>query len=233
MIHHIVIGPYSFPKTLPEYLVIQCISMFIDICKINSNYNSTNSILYFLHHLKHDEPWAKTIVSSPQSLLLYFREHDGIKTGDNTYLAKHNILGHRISFNGSVFDYFNHSAAPTQFDVQCQDNCAVIELADNRILVDNVTALSLIFTGEQLTSKGRNVTLKLTSVLETFNKRISFSVVVELVHVPCSPGYTYDRTCNCCDCYHHQDIVECVDDYNEIKRGYWFGTVKNATTVSL
>ena len=200
-------------------------------CKINSNYNSTNSILYFLYHLQYDEPRSKTIVSSPQSLLLYFREHDGVKTGDNTYLAKRNILGHRISFNGSVFDYFNHSAVPTQFDVQCHHNCAGIGLTDNRILVDNVTALSLTLTGEQVTSKGRNVTLKLKSVLEIFNKRISSSIVVELV--PCSPGYTYDRTCNCCDCYHHQDIVDCVDDYNEIKRGYWFGTVRNTTTVSL
>ena len=200
-------------------------------CQIYTNYNSTNSILYFLYHLQYDEPWEKTIVSSPKSLLLYFTEHDGVKTGNNTYLAKHNILGHRISFNGSVFDYFNHSAAPTQFDVQCQDNCAGIELTDNRILVDNVTALSLILTGKQVTSKGRNVTLKLASVLETLNKRISSSVVVELV--PCTPGYTYDRTCNCCDCYHHQDIVECVEDYNEIKRGYWFGTVRNTTTVSL
>ncbi|XP_065915104.1 uncharacterized protein [Dysidea avara] len=200
-------------------------------CKINSDYNSTNSMLYFLYQLQYDEPWVKTIVSSPQSLLLYFREHDGIKTGDNTYLAKRNILGHRISFNGSVFDYFNHSAAPTQFDVQCHDNCAGIELTDNRLLVDNVTALSLILTGEQVASKDRNITLKLTSVLETFNKRISSSIVVELV--PCSPGYTYNKFCNCCDCYHHQDIVECVDDYNEIKRGYWFGTVRNIATVSL
>ena len=158
--------------------------------------------------------------------MLYF---DGVQTSDNTYLAKHNILGHHISFNGSVFDYFNHSVAPTQFDVQCHDNCAGIELIDNRILVDNVTALSLILTGEQVTSKGRNGTLKLTSILETFNKRISSSIVVELV--PCSPGYTYDRICNCCDCYLHQDIVECVD--YEIKRGYWFGTVRNIATVSL
>ena len=34
MIHHIVLGLYSFPKTLPEYLVIQCISMFTDIAKL-------------------------------------------------------------------------------------------------------------------------------------------------------------------------------------------------------
>ena len=209
-------------------------SMYFNVhrnCIINPDYENTNSILHLPYHFKYDESFSNALVSSPHSLMLYFTKHYGVQTGDNTYFAKHNILGHQISFNGSVFDYFNHSAAPTQFDVQCQDNCEDIELADNRVLVDNVSSLSLILTGEQVSSHGRNVTLMLTSVLETFNERISISVVVELI--PCSPGYTYDRTCNCCDCYRHQDIVECVDDYNEIKRGYWFGTVRNATTVSL
>jgi len=209
-------------------------SMYFNIhrhCMINPDYNSTNSILYLPHRFKYDEPFSKAVVSSPLSLKLYFTEQDGFQTGDNTYLAKHNILGHHISFNGSVFDYFNHSAAPTQFDVQCYHNCEDTELTDNRLLVDNITALSLILIGKQVPPEGRNVTLKFTSVLETFNKKISASVEVELV--PCSPGYFYDRVCKCCDCYHHQDIVGCVGDYNEMKRGYWFGAVENITTVSL
>jgi len=200
-------------------------------CMINPDYNYTDSVLHFPYHFKYDEPFSKAVVSSPHSLKLYFTEQDGVQTGDNTYLANHNILGHRISFNGSVFDYSNHSAAPTQFDVQCHHNCEDTELTDNRILIDNVTAVNFILTGKQVTSEGRNVTLKLTSVLETFNKRISVFVKVELV--PCSPGYLYDRACRCCKCYHHQDIVGCVGDYNEMKRGYWFGTIRNATTVSL
>jgi len=209
-------------------------SMYFNVhrhCIINPDYSNTNSIINLPYHFKYDEPFPKALVSSPHSLMLYFAEDDGVQTGNNTYFAKHNILGHQISFNGSVFDYFNHSAAPTQFDVQCHHNCKDLELADSRVLVDNVTTISIILTGTQITSKSKNITLILTSVLETFNERISVSVIVELV--PCSPGYFYERSCKCCECYHHQDIVECVDDYNEMKRGYWFGTVKNKTTVSL
>jgi len=211
-------------------------------CKIDGNYNSTDSILYVPYRFKYDEPCSKTIVSSPRSLMLYFAEDNGVQTGENIYLVKNNILGHRILFNGFVFNYFNYSAAPTQFDIQCYQNCkndiqcnqnceSDIELDNKHVLVDNVSSLSLILSGKQVMPKGRNVTLKFTSTPETFNKIISVSVVVELV--PCSPGYFYNRTSKRCDCYHHQDIVECLDNYNEMKRGYWFGTVKNTTTVSL
>ena len=146
-------------------------SMYFNVhrhCIINLDYNSTNSILYLPYRFNYDMPLSKALVSSPHSLILYFAEHDGVQTGDNTYLAKHNILGHRISFNGSAMDYFNHCAVPTQFDVRCHQNCSGIKLVDDRVLVDNITALSLILTGEQVTSKSRNVTLKLTSVLEDF-----------------------------------------------------------------
>ncbi|XP_065919072.1 uncharacterized protein [Dysidea avara] len=209
-------------------------SMYFNVhrhCIVNPDYNNTNSILYLPYHFNYDVSLSKALVSSPHSLILYFAEKDGVQIGIDTYLAKHNILGHRISFNGSTMDYFNHCTVPTQFDVRCHQNCSGIKLADDRVLVDNITALSLTLTGEQVTSKSRNVTLKLTSVLDTFNKRISTSVVIELV--PCFPGYYYDRTCNCCKCYQHQDIVKCADDYNEMKRGYWFGTINNATTVCL
>ena len=59
---------------------------------------------------------------------------------------------------------------PTQFDAQCHDNCAGIGPTDNRILVDNVTALSLTLIGEQITSKGRNVPLKLKLYLRLLTK---------------------------------------------------------------
>ena len=202
-------------------------------CKIDANYNNSDSLLYVPYRFKYDEPYSKAIVSSPHSLMLHFTKRDSVQIDDNTYFVKRNILGHPISFNGSVIDYFNHSAAPTQFDVQCHFNCDGIKLANNskHVLVDNVSSLSLILTGKQIISKGRNVTLKLTSTPETFNKIISVLVMVELV--PCFPGYFYKRSSSCCDCFHHQDIVECLDDYIEMKIGYWFGTVENVTTVSL
>ena len=49
---------------------------------------------------------------------------------------------------------------------------------------------------------------------------------------PDHPGYDYSGTTKGCVCYHH-DIVECYDNYNEIKRDYWFGSVNGRVTTSL
>ena len=206
-------------------------SMYFNVhqhCQIVPDSKSNNSILYLPYQFKYDESKSTAIVSSPHSLMLYFNNAQVLA---NTYYIQGQVLGHPILFGGHVFDYFNNSAAPTQFDVQCYDNCTDIELVDNRVLVDNVSTLSLTLTGEKVVTDRRNVSLRLTSILETFNEKISVSVVVELI--PCTPGYYYNKSCNCCVCYHHQDIVECFSDYNEIKKGYWFGVVEHNTTVSL
>jgi len=206
-------------------------SMYFNIhqyCDVVPDSKSSNSILYLPYHFHYDKSDSTPIVSSPHSLVLYF---DEASIDANTYYVRHQELGRPISFGGHVFDYFNNSAAPTQFDVQCYGNCTDIELADNRILVDNVATLSLTLTGVKVNSGGRNVSLRFTSILETFNKKILVSVIVELI--PCTPGYYHNTSCNCCVCYHHQEIVECFSDYSEIKKGYWFGLVKGNTTVSL
>ena len=201
-------------------------------CEVVTDSENDKSILHVPYSFHYDEPKSTAIVSSPHSLVLYF---DDVAIDGNSCYVKRQILGHPISFGGHVFDYFNNSAAPTQFDVQCYDNCTNIELASNRVLVDNISTLSLTLTGEKVITDRRNVSLSLNSILETFNEKISVSVVVELM--PCTPGYYYSTSCNRCVCYHHQDIVECLDDYSEMKRGYWFGIVEvhnhNKTTVSL
>ena len=71
----------------------------------------------------------------------------------------------------------------------------------------------------------------LSSIKYIYNS-IEIMLVVGLV--PCSdhPGYYYSDTFKRCICYHH-DVVECYEDYNEIKRGYWFGSVHGQATTSL
>jgi len=206
-------------------------SMYFSVhqhCDIVPNPKSNNSILYLPYHFHYNESKSTAIASSPHSLVLYF---DDVQVHANTYYVRDQVLGQPILFGGHVFDYFNHSAEPTQFDVRCYDNCTDIKLVDNRILVDNVSTLSLTLLGEKVVSDERNVSLKFTSILETFSDKIIVTVVVELI--PCTPGYYYNASCNCCVCYHHQDIVECYSDYSEIKKGYWFGVVKGTATVSL
>ena len=212
-------------------------SMYFNVhqhCKIVSDSSRNTSVLHLPYKFDYNESYSTAIGSSPHSVVLYFED---ATIESNTYHVTHQVLGRPISFGGHMLDYFNNSAAPTQFDVHCYDNCADVELTSNCVLIDNTNTSThrLILTGKQIVSTGHNVSLKLTSILETFNKKISALIVVGLV--PCTPGYYYNKAYNCCVCYHHQEIVECHDDYNEIKRGYWFGIVevhdRNIATVSL
>ena len=70
----------------------------------------------------------------------------------------------------------------------------------------------------------------LTSVIRSI-KEVNTTLVVELLPCIDHPGYTYSVTSNACICYDHN--INCYDGYNEIKRGYWFGSVMLRTTTSL
>ena len=60
---------------------------------------------------------------------------------------------------------------------------------------------------------------------------INATLIVELVPCIDHPGYTYNEESQSCVCYHHN--VRCSDDGNEIKRGYWFGSIVSKAITSL
>ena len=134
-------------------------------------------------------------------------------------------MGKEITFTGAVFDYFNNSAEPTQFYVQLIGDCDDCTLADDRLLIDNISPLSISLSGHRIGINPINVTLAMTSILPSFNQQISMQLIIELQQ--CFSGYYYNVQFNRCVCYSHEHIVQCHDNYNEIKRGYWFGTVTN------
>ena len=211
-------------------------SMYFNIrglCKVTKNVSNSNSLLYLPYKFNYSEPLNKSIVTSPNSVILYFTNNDGSYITNKTVYIRNKILGKAITFSGAVFDYFNNPAQPTQFHARCLYDCANYTLADDRLLVDNVSFLSITVYGSRIDFNPINVTLLLTSVLASFNKQISLQLVIELL--PCFSGYFYNEDSRHCVCYHHKDIVECYNDYNEIKRGYWFGTVTYSfePTVSL
>ena len=164
--------------------------------------------------------------------MFYFPHHDGRRIGNNTFFISNKILGKAITFNGAVLDYCDNSAQPTQFYVKCINGCADYTLSDDRLLVDNVSSLSITVYGHRII-RPSNITLEMTSLLESFNQQFSLQLIIELQQ--CFSGYYYNVNFNQCVCYNHKDIVQCYDDYNEIKRGYWFGTVTDTSkpTVSL
>ena len=184
------------------------------------------------------------IVTSPHELRLYFPFSDGYNvssTSDhNVYFVTNNILGHPVKFTGAIFDHFGRPTIPTQFNIQlqCLQNTECSEyilISDNHnyILthtIDNFTILSVNFKGKRIDTSHINLNVTLTSVLYSLNN-IHATIVVELV--PCieHPGYTYSENAKMCVCYHEN--VKCHDNINEIKRGYWFGSIASKATTSL
>ena len=171
------------------------------------------------------------IVTSPHELKLYFPYNDGynISIGNhNVYFIRNNLLGYPVKFTGNVFDYFGKPAEPTQFNVQCVNCSSSIVLPKVNFLVNNITSLSITFTGSNIENTV-NVNLTLASTVHSFTE-IYTTLLVELMPCIDHPGYTYSMAHKACVCYHHN--VDCHDSYNEIKKGYWFGSVSNTATTA-
>ena len=221
-------------------------------CDVVRNTSNPNSILYtpcqfnysqlingkMMQHIPCDLNYTlfndtgAPIVTSPHELRLYFPYNEGFNISSaskpNTYYIRNNILGHQVKFTGAVFDYFGKLAEPTQFNVKCADCVSTILLSKVHFVIDNITSLGITFSGSSIESK-LNVTVELTSAAQSI-KQINAALVVDLSPCIDLPGYTYSAEMKTCKCYQHN--VECHDNYNEIKKGYWFGSVKNTATTA-
>ena len=122
--------------------------------------------------------------------------------------------------------------------MQCLQNTQCSEytlISDNHnyILthtIDNFTILNVNFKGRRIDTSHVNLNVTLTSLLYSL-ENINATIVVELVPCTDHPGYTYSEESQICVCYHHN--VKCNDNGNEIKRGYWFGSIASKATTSL
>ena len=215
-------------------------------CILNLNYRNSSSLMYvpyqfnyiqFINgsyvHIPIDYNYTQLnithfpVVTSPKQLKLF----GGSTTFSNgVYFIDNKILGRVVRFFGVVLDYFEKPADTTKFYLQCVD-CGILTLISTELVIDNASPLNVIFIGETVTND-TNVTIQLLSNLNFYYHQVEVTLVIEFV--PCSdhPGYVYSTTSKGCVCYYH-DVVECYDDYNEIKRGYWFGRVNGRATTSL
>ena len=78
------------------------------------------------------------------------------------------------------FNYFNNSVEPTQFHVQLISSCDDCTLADDQLLIDNISPLSISLSGHRIGINLINVTLALTSILPSFNQQISMQLIINV-----------------------------------------------------
>ena len=227
-------------------------------CSVNTNINNSGTLLYVPCHFNYSQPLngkmmdipcdldytllngtGVPIVTSPYELRLYFPFNDGYNissTSDhNVYFIRNNILGHPVKFTGSVFDYFGKPAEPTLFSIQLRhiySSYILIGGNNDNILtqsIDNFTILNVNFKGKRINTDRINLILTLKSLSNLF--KIITTLIVEII--PCTdyPGYTYNEDSLTCVCYHAN--IKCSTNGNEIRRGYWFGSIGSKATTSL
>ncbi|XP_065901653.1 uncharacterized protein [Dysidea avara] len=167
------------------------------------------------------------VMTSPHQLKLYQRHNDKVQFLD---YINGQVLGIPVEFYGIVLDYYDKPAETTGFHMQCLD--INFTLANNKVEFDNdVVPLNVVLVGQEVINN-TNVTLLLQSHINYYFQQIEVTLIIELVPCYHHPAYIFNKTLERCVCYHN-DVVECYDDYNEIKSGYWFGNVNGITTTSL
>ena len=136
------------------------------------------------------------------------------------------MLGQSIYFNATACDYYNNVCQSVQFLMKCIDCNNNYRLSDSKILAQNGVSEFGIFAVDANSdiSTNRNVTINMTSISSHGYKRLSAMNSVKLSS--CHSGYIFDTYSQQCKCYDRdQDVIQCQQDYVEIKYGYWFGTV--------
>ena len=215
----------SFYFSIPDLCsAITNINYYKSICQFNYTYSSQR--LPCIGNVTQDVG-TYPVMTSPHMLTLYFPYDNGGKISDQSYYILHNALGVPLMVSGIVHDYFGTPCEVTIFDLQCTDCPESIELVYSNVIVDTNSSLNMIFVGSKIINPaGINVTVTITGLLMTT------ILVVELLPCEHHPGNVYDVTTKGCVCFHN-DIINCYEDYNEIKRGYWFGSVSGRPTTSL
>ena len=177
----------------------------------------------------------KHIATSPNQLKLYNPAKciDGDDKECKVYYANNIMLGQEILLDACMYDYYNQPADAAQFLITGEN--------DDFTLALNATFISCNHTVPDISinaKKGYNPKLpyNYSMNITLFVNRISGSKVVNtnltVELSACHPGFWYDSNSKSCTCYNANDIVLCSDSSSTIRRGYWFGYVRNMPTVT-
>ena len=147
-------------------------------------------------------------------------------TGDLCHIASRNMLGESIGIDATACDYYGNISESVEFYIECTNCNNAFRLSNYEILVHQ-GLFDVEFLGvdaENDIFNNTNVTLNLFSVLSDEHRQLSATVSVELSS--CQSGYVFDANVQKCECYNQSKrVIQCQQDYAEIKYGYWFGAV--------
>ena len=199
-------------------------------CSIIRDYSDSNSIVYIPYQFTYKQlpgSVVPEISTSPYAVNLCSTEC-ATSNVNNCFIGNGKMLGQSIYFNATACDYYNNVSESVQFLIQCNDCNNNYRLSESKILALNGVSDFEVFAvnADSDISTSRNVTINMTSINSHGYKRLSAMISVELS--PCHSGYIFNTNSQQCKCYDRdQDVIQCQEDYVEIKYGYWFGTINS------
>ena len=199
-------------------------------CDVIRNSSDNNSVVYIPYQFTYKElpgSVVPEISTSPYAVNLCSTECSTPNV-NSCFVRNGNMLGQSVYFNATVCDYYDNVGKSLQFFMECVNCNNTYRLFDDKILLHNglseFTVLAVDANSD--ISNVKNVTIEMTSVNSHEYNQLSAVVSIELS--PCHGGYIFDTNLQQCKCYDHdQDVVQCQQDYAEIKYQHWFGTVSS------
>ena len=203
-------------------------------CSVVGNSSNNNSLVYIPYQFTYKElpgSVVPEISTSPYAVNLCSKECTTSNLNDCN--VNDIMLGQSIYFNASVCDYYNNVSEPVQFLMEYVNCNGEYRLSDSKILLHSGLskfAVSAIDANRDI-STNKNITIELTSV-NSYEYR-QLSATTSIILSPCHGGYIFNVNLQQCKCYdHNQDVVQCQEDYAEIKYGHWFGRVSSILRTS-
>ena len=192
------------------------------------------ALIYKFNYSQIPEIIGPPIATSPHKVDVCPTASDD-DSGGICHIPNGNMLGQSIGINATVYDYFDNVSETVQFYVECTNCNNTYRLSNDKILVHrglfHITFKAVDADNDIIDDV--NVTLSLSSVLPNENRQLTAAISLKLSS--CKSGYVFDTNLQQCVCYEqNEDIIQCQQDYAEIKYGYWFGSaVFPKRTVSL
>ena len=185
---------------------------------------TNDSLLFRFTYLQPPELVELPISTSPSKINVCSTTCND--TSSSCQILNKHMLGQPIDINATVCDYYKHVSDVVQFYVECVNCGDKYRLFSNRILVHNglfdVTFLAVDADVDIVDDQ--NVTLNLSSALSSKYRQLTATVSLELSS--CQSGYAFDTNIQQCKCYElSKHVIQCQQDYAEIKYGHWFGIV--------
>ena len=219
-------------------------SIYFDIpssCDVIRDYTNNNSAAYVPYKFNYTQSHDINdlpIIASPYEIKICSSSKCNFTNStnyfNNIYKVEDDVmLGESVYFSTALYDYFNATAEPTNFQVTCINCGSKFRLLNNQLLVQNgsrnrINMLSIDTNAD--VENDTSIILNISSLLSPEYRQLTATLSLTLSS--CNNGFLFSEQSQQCECYNKGDYLQCDEDSANIKLGYWFGVFHEKLTLS-